>query len=289
MSSPFDDDNDYSVIAKEAPSTCEYLENEKVLHWIKDTHMQSVDEESASVQSEDVTSIDMLNLVYGGDLKVESGDCSESISGHKDPYIPESVMVRKTSSLIHSAQNSPTTINGYVKVDIALDSCFSDHSGQDQTQTTSTTTKSLEGSYTDHYSTQIAPSSANETVNDETALDSCNIGEYCEHIPQGNNPLSTSVAPLEGSYIDHNSVLMESKSRDQTMRFLLTTSESIKVCCDSDIPYVALSEDVLPLSARSSPEGDLDSSAHTVTTDSDNNSILHAKTGIYVDESIAAC
>ena len=297
---PFEDDTNYSVIGKDAPSTCEYLGNEKVLYWIKDVQMPVIDEECASIRSGETASADMLNLVYGGDSKSDNDDCgsSDSILICKDPYLTESIVFKKNSlsSLTYSAQNSPTTINGYVKVDRALDNCFSDHSGQDQTQTTSTTTASREGSFADHCSVHTAPSSANETVNDETALDSCNTcnsGDCFEYDAQDyDQAMSTKAASIEGSYIDYGRAQMVgSRSRDQTSTFPRTTSEeSIKDCSDDDLPYVALSEDVLdcsPLSTRSSPEGDVDCSAYTGKTYSDKNSILLTKSGDYIDGSNA--
>ena len=274
---PFEDDTCYSVIEKEAPSTCEYLENEKVLHWIKE-QIPKIDEECASICSGETTDVDMLNFVYGDNSKADNDDeCgnSENISINKNPYLPESIIFTKNSSRYSSScsvENSPTTDN--------------------QTQTTSTTTTSLEGSYADHYS---APSLSNKTANDQTTLDSCNTGDYCdykERIQDYNQISSMTVTSQEGDYIDHNSAqicLTSNKSyQDQARTFPSITEESlIKDCCD--LSFVALSEDCSPLSVRStsSQAGDLDYTAYSITTDSDNNSMLHAKISDYVEDTIA--
>ena len=298
---PFEDDACYSAIGKEAPSTCEYLENEKVLHWMKDIQMPTIDEECASICSGETTNVDMLNFVYGSNSKAGNDECgsSESISVNKNPYLPESIIFRKNSSRYSSVENSPTTSNGYVKVDIAVDGYYCEHSSDNQTQTTLTTTTSLEGSYADHYS---APSLSNKTANDQTILDSCNTGDYCDYgqrIQDYKQTMPTTVTLQEGSYVDHDSaqICLRSKNyQDQKKAFPLITEEPastmIKDCCDTDeLPYVALSEDMLdcsPLSARptSSSAGDLDYTAYSITTDSDNNSMIHAKTGDYVDDTI---
>ncbi|XP_065889349.1 serine-rich adhesin for platelets-like isoform X2 [Dysidea avara] len=295
MVPPFEDDTDYSVIGKEAPSTCEYLDNEKVLHWIKDVKMPKIDEECVSIHSGETANVDMLNLVYGINAKADDDECgsSESISISKDPYFSESIAFRKNSSRSSSSysdENSPTTSNGYVKVDTTLNGYYCEHSSDDQTQTTSTTTTSLEGSYTDHYSAHVVPLLSTKTVNDQTISDSCSTGDYCDYehrIQDSNQTMSTIAASLEGSYIDHDSAQMglisNTNHQDQTKTFPLSTTKEpnsivIKDHCHSDVddlPYVALSEDMLgcSISGRSSPVGDLDYSAYSVTTESDNNSV----------------
>jgi len=293
---PFEDDICYSVIGKEAPSTCEYLENEKVLHWIKE-QMPKIDEECASICSGETTDVGMLNFVYGDNSKADNDDeCgnSENISINKNPYLPESIIFTKSSSRYSSScsiENSPTTSNGYVKVDKAVDDYYCERSNENQTQTTSTTTTSLEGSYSDHYG---APSVSNKTANDQAILDSCSTGDYCdykERIQDYNQTMSTTVTSQEGDYIDHNSAQMSLTSnksyQDQAKTFPSITEESlIKDCCD--LSFVALSEDS-PLSVRSTPSqaGDLDYTAYSITTDSDNNSMLHVETSDYVEDTIA--
>jgi len=288
-----EDDTDYSVIGKEAPSTCEYLENEKVLHWIKDTQMPKIDEECVSICSGETTNVDMLNLVYGGNSKADNDECgsNEDISISKNPYLPESIIF---GTKYPSVENSPTTSNGYVKVDIAVDGYYCEHSSDDKTQTTSTT------SYDDHYGAHVAPSLSNDTANNRTISESCNTGGYCDYeqrIQDYNQTTSTTATSLDGSYIDHESVQMGFKPNKNHPALPLTieepTSMLTKDCCDiDDLPYVALSEDMLDCSLSSagsttSPATDLDYSAYNITTESNNNSMLHARTVDYIDDAIA--
>ena len=251
--------------------------------------MPKIDEECASICSGETTNVDMLNFVYGDKSKANNDECG-STSINKNPYLPESIIFRKNSTSSFSAENSPTTSNGYVKVDIAVDGYHCEHSSDNQTQTTSTTTTSLEGSYADHCS---APSSSYKTANDQTI---CNTGDYCDYKQRiqdyNQTVMSTTVTSQEGSFIDHDSAQMGLTSnknhQDQARTFSSITEEPlIKDCCD--LPFVTLSEDCSPLSVSStpSPVGDLDYTAYSITTDSDNNSMLHVETGGYVDDTIA--
>ena len=77
------------------PSTVESLDNEKVLHWIKDIQIPTIDEECASICSGETTKDDMLNYIYGKnsmkDGQKKKNDINE-ISTSEAPYLSESVV-----------------------------------------------------------------------------------------------------------------------------------------------------------------------------------------------------
>jgi len=90
-------------------STCEDL---KVLHWIKDIQMPTIDEESASIHSDEITTDEMLKFVYGNSTKDEEAKKyhhKEKLPT-KDPYLSESVAF-DTSSQRYSCGADSSVMN----------------------------------------------------------------------------------------------------------------------------------------------------------------------------------
>ena len=93
---------DYSIIGREAPSTCEHLDNEKGAHWIDDIQMPTIDEDCASIHSGGRTNDDILKLVYG-----KIGHNNDEMINGKYPYLSESVV-------FHSSHQSMSTNNSTI-------------------------------------------------------------------------------------------------------------------------------------------------------------------------------
>jgi len=84
----------------------ESLDNEKVLHWIKDIQMPTIDEECSSIRSRETSKDDMLKCIYGEtekSTKHKENDV-DNISTSKDHYISESVVFYSRDR--HSSINS---------------------------------------------------------------------------------------------------------------------------------------------------------------------------------------
>jgi len=126
---------DYSIIGREAPSTCEHLDIEKVAHWINDIQMPTVDEEGISICSGGKTNEDILKLVYGKlgtsttDLKEKRLDDNE-ISTGICPYLSESVVFYSN----HKSDSG----NVSTKNDDNFQATLDDNFGQENTQDAAT-------------------------------------------------------------------------------------------------------------------------------------------------------
>ncbi|XP_065889340.1 uncharacterized protein [Dysidea avara] len=206
---PFDDDTDYSVIGKEAPSTCEYLGNEKVLHWIKDVQMPKIDEECASIRSGEMTNDDMLNLVYGSKgnpTKVrEVKKCYHTeMLTTKDPYLSESVAF--------DSSNNRYSVNSSTMSDRDFQGALGDYYCEDTTQGTSKCKHNVELESADY----------------DTTTSGLDRGYYADYdntktASLSNKDLSMTV-PLESAGEARLEVAKESKD-------------------DCDMPYIPASED----------------------------------------------
>ena len=87
---PIDDDVDYSIIGREALSTCEHLENDTVVHWINDIQMPTIDEECSSICTVD-TNDHILRLVYG-EIASDETEKKHNNNEISTAYFPESVV-----------------------------------------------------------------------------------------------------------------------------------------------------------------------------------------------------
>jgi len=113
---PIDFDADYPMI-RPPPSVVESLDNEKVLHWMKDIQMPTIDEECASICSGKTTKEDMLDRIYGNAEKYTEDEQKKEnkISTSKDHYLSESV-VFYSSDRHYSVNSSATTDNDFQAV-----------------------------------------------------------------------------------------------------------------------------------------------------------------------------
>jgi len=135
-------DNDYqSECGKDAPSTVESLgfNNDRVHEKMKGVHMPTIDEDGDSVSSENLSTKEMLNRVYGNqpttmtsftDSLHDSGISADDMQQKDSSYITET----KVDELLHEAsyeercwpKSQPTiltllpTRTLYCKVNIAI-------------------------------------------------------------------------------------------------------------------------------------------------------------------------
>jgi len=82
------------------PSTVESLDNGKVLDWINDIQMPTIDEECTSIHSGETTGDDMLNCIYG---KTEKSTIDRQ---KKKNDTIENAYLSKSASDLHDSLNS---------------------------------------------------------------------------------------------------------------------------------------------------------------------------------------
>jgi len=205
---PFEDDTNYSVIGKEAPSTCEYLGNEKVLHWIKDAQISTIDEETASIHSVEITNDDMLNLVYGGIGKSMKGEmekkCNHREMSNKGPYVSE-------SAVFYSSDKQCSTISSTMSDDdfqATLGDYYCEDGTQDKRKQHTPHDSDLGGCYADYDIAKTASLPYNGYVKqpetDEPTIDLKKESEGDQDMPY--IPSSNDTGVYTGSYVSEKSV-----------------------------------------------------------------------------------
>ncbi|XP_065889338.1 uncharacterized protein [Dysidea avara] len=176
LTPPIDFDTDYPMI-RPPPSTVESLDNEKVLHWIKDIQMPTIDEECASIRSGQTTKDDMLKFIYGNtENSAKDGQKNvNEISSSKDPYVSESAVFYSSdkSSSVNSLTMSGDDIQAALGDYYCEDSTTKvkhnvdiEHLNDDQTPSTS-----FGGSYID-YRTISLPRQGHQNQTETDSLDS---------------------------------------------------------------------------------------------------------------------
>jgi len=77
------DDTCCATLEREAVSTCEYIEDMKI--WFGKSHMQTVNEECTSLNSNDITDAEMLNFILNqcNEQSIDSGNGSSLLDSSK--------------------------------------------------------------------------------------------------------------------------------------------------------------------------------------------------------------
>jgi len=157
-------------------SVVESLDNEKVLHWIKDIQMPTIDEECASIHSGEASKDDMLKCIYGitekstKDGQKKENDVSK-ISTSEDQYISESVVFYSHDR--HSSINSSTMSSDDFQA--VLGHYYSENDSQDVTKKkqnvpcedvnyNQTFSTSNGGSYVDYRTAPLSRNHQNQTA-----------------------------------------------------------------------------------------------------------------------------
>jgi len=203
---PIEDDSSYSIIGKDAPSTCEsFGPNEKVKEWFKNISMPTVDEENESVISP--TNDEMLDRMYG------NSNPDTQTKAHKTPSEFTS------DSGINNEPDSGLSNISYISHQAVADICNAkiDETNSPNSQVITIGSSNVNGDLSQSNSNFQNPLfKQNSAMSANTDPTTVHEGNYIDHSVATNTDLlplqsDTFTTTVTGSYVDHNATFNASQ------------------------------------------------------------------------------